>query len=70
VNRYELARAKAKLGLAEAAEKSGVGRTTISRIERGHIAKPQPAVIGKLADAYDVDVEYLIGLHDDEKAAA
>jgi transcriptional regulator with XRE-family HTH domain len=44
----------------ELAARSGVGRNTISRIERG-VVEPQAATLHKLAEALDVSVAYLLG---------
>lgn len=41
----------ALLSQTELAELSGVGRDTINRIERGHVARPTAHTAGKLAAA-------------------
>jgi len=51
-------REKRALSLTDLAEKSGVNRITIHRIETGK-QKPMPRTIRKLAEALQVDVEEL-----------
>jgi len=51
-------REKRALSLTDLAEKSGVNRITIHRIETGK-QKPMPRTIRKLAEALRVDVEEL-----------
>jgi len=51
-------REKRALSLTDLAEKSGVNRITIHRIETGK-QKPMPRTIRKLADALQVGVEEL-----------
>ena len=51
-------REKQSLSLSDLAQKSGVNRITIHRIENGK-QKPMPRTVRKLADALQVDVEKL-----------
>jgi transcriptional regulator with XRE-family HTH domain len=51
-------REKQSLSLTDLAQKSGVNRITIHRIENGK-QKPMPRTVRKLADALQVDVEKL-----------
>jgi transcriptional regulator with XRE-family HTH domain len=64
VNSFALHRYKTGLSLIEAAEKSGVGRTTLSRLENGHTERPSADVTKKLAVAYKISVAELLGLED------
>jgi transcriptional regulator with XRE-family HTH domain len=48
------ARRRAALTQTELAERSGVGITTITRIESGHIPEPRVSTLRKLADALEV----------------
>jgi transcriptional regulator with XRE-family HTH domain len=52
-------REKQSLSLTDLAEKSGVNRITIHRIENGK-QKPMPRTVRKLADALQIDVEKLM----------
>ncbi len=54
------ARRRALLTQGELAEASGVGITTIVRIERGQIEEPRVSTLRKLADALDVDARELL----------
>lgn len=70
MNRWERARYRAGLSQLEAAERSGVTRQTIGRLESGTGPKrPQAPIARKLADTYGVTVDYLLGLNDEEVAA-
>ena len=55
-----IARAEAGMTAGELAARSGVGRNTISRIERG-VVEPQAATLQKLALALGVSVADLLG---------
>jgi len=55
----KVARVRAGMTLSELAEKSGVGPTTISQIERG-IREPHATTLYKLALALRVDAATLI----------
>lgn len=55
------ARRRAALTQGELAEASGVGITTIVRIERGQIEEPRVSTLRKLADALDVAPADLLG---------
>lgn len=46
------------LSQVELAEKAGISSDVITKAECGH-RRPQPRTIRKLADALEVDVEYL-----------
>ena len=54
------------LTLEELAEKAGVGRNTIWRLEHG-IMGAQPRTIRKLAKALDVEPEQLVKTGDDNR---
>ena len=72
MNRFQLARYRAGISLKDAAERAGVGRTTLSRIENGHIERPSAEVVHGLAAAYEIEVDVLLGLKPmpERKAAA
>lgn len=53
-------RRRSGLTQGELAEKSGVGITTIVRIERGQIAEPRVSTLRKLADALGVGTRDLL----------
>ena len=53
-------RRRAALTQTELAEKSGVGITTITRIEAGHIPEPRVSTLRKLADALGVEPRDLL----------
>ena len=54
------ARRRAMLTQEELAEKSGVGITTINRIEKGRVEDPHFSTLRKLAQALDVDPAELV----------
>lgn len=56
---FIIARAKECLTTDELAEKAGIGRNTIARIENSK-TNATPAIIGKLARALNVPVESLL----------
>jgi len=62
-------RAREGLTLIEAAEKLGVGRDTLSSIERGH-QHPTFPTLKRLAEGYGVDVEELLEEPEDALALA
>jgi len=64
VNKVRYWRIKRGLTLEQLAEKSGVNRDTISRIENGRIARP--LTMGKLALALEIEPKELF---EDEKPA-
>jgi len=51
------ARAISGLSLRQVAERSGLTKATISRLENGQIASPKPDHLQRLARALEVDVE-------------
>lgn len=69
MNSFALRRYEAGLSIVAAAEKSGIGRTTLSRLENGHTERPSADVAKKLAKAYKISVAELLGV-DDPRAAA
>jgi len=69
VNRFELRRYEAGMSLASAAQRSGVGRTTLSRLENGHTESPSAEVVSKLAETYSTTVADLLGLEPAGEAA-
>ena len=54
------ARRRAALTQGELADKSGVGITTITRIESGHITEPRVSTLRKLATALDLEARELL----------
>jgi len=52
-------RTRKKMSIQELADKSGVDRATISRIEHGR-SKPYGQTLGKLAEALEVDATELM----------
>lgn len=65
MNRFLLLRVQRGLTQEQVAEKSGLSRQTISRLEQG--AEPNGPTIKRLADAYGLKVERL--MLDKESAA-
>jgi transcriptional regulator with XRE-family HTH domain len=63
LNALRAARAKARLDIVELADRSGVGRDTISRLERGK-SEPHAATLHKLADALGTTVADLYALEE------
>ncbi|MBQ3433750.1 MAG: helix-turn-helix transcriptional regulator [Selenomonadaceae bacterium] len=63
-----LKRFRAQFGLSqkEVAEKVGMGATSYYRYETGKFS-PQADVLIKLADAYNVSVDYLLGRTDEPR---
>lgn len=53
-------RKQSKLTQVELAEKSGVGRVTISRLESGELKETTIGTLAKLAEALEVSVDELI----------
>ena len=49
---------------AKAAERIGIGRTSLNNYENG-IREPNIDVLNQLADFYNVSVDYLLGREDD-----
>lgn len=60
-DRFLLAMAKAEMTTIELQGKSRVGRNTISKIMNGN-TQVKPQIIGKIAKAFNVSVEFLIGM--------
>jgi transcriptional regulator with XRE-family HTH domain len=58
VQELRIARSKAGMTLTELEAASGVGASTISKIERG-VSRPQAGTLHKLADALGVEVDEL-----------
>jgi transcriptional regulator with XRE-family HTH domain len=54
------ARRRAALTQGELADKSGVGITTITRIESGHITEPRVSTLRRLANALDIEPRDLL----------
>jgi transcriptional regulator with XRE-family HTH domain len=65
VARLRELRRRRVLTLEELAEKAGVGRNTIWRLEHG-VMGAQPRTIRKLAKALDVEPEELVKTGDDD----
>lgn len=57
--RLMVARARRGLTLLEAAEKAGIGRDTLSDIERGR-RRPLIPTVAKIANGYGVPIEDLL----------
>lgn len=53
-------RRRIALTQGELAERSGVGITTITRIESGHITEPRVSTLRKLAESLDVEPRDLL----------
>jgi len=64
MSRLRELRRRRVLSLEELAEKAGVGRNTIWRLEHG-VMGAQPRTIRKLAKALDVEPEELVKTGDD-----
>jgi transcriptional regulator with XRE-family HTH domain len=60
-DRLKRARRRAILTQEQLADKSGVGVTTINRIEKGHVEDPHFSTLRKLAQALEVDPAELVG---------
>lgn len=54
------ARRLLQLTLDQVSQDSGVSMANISRLERGMIAEPGLFTVKKLADTYDVRLDYLL----------
>lgn len=59
VKKIVVARIRAGLSLVELAEKTGVNRTTLSKIEKGY-QKPKAQTINKLVNALNIKLEDII----------
>lgn len=59
LKKFETAQARACLSVNELAEKSGLGRSTVSKIING-VATPSVKSVGLLAKALNVDVTEII----------
>lgn len=68
MNSVKLCRLERGLSLTEAARASGVGRTTLSRLENGHTGDPSADVLKRLANTYRVSVAELLGLTGEQAA--
>ena len=62
MNRYELLRFRLGLGIRAAADHAKVAERTIMRLEDGSLERPQAATAARLAAAYGVSVDVLLGL--------
>jgi transcriptional regulator with XRE-family HTH domain len=54
-------RNKRGLSLRELERRSGINNAYLSQLERGDVAQPMPSMLGRLAEAYEVPVETLMG---------
>ncbi|MEI6043745.1 MAG: helix-turn-helix transcriptional regulator [Chloroflexota bacterium] len=61
MNQLELWRSRRKLNIQELADRCGINRATINRIEHGKV-KPSAKTLGLLAEALNIDVTELIEL--------
>ena len=59
MTKLELWRSRRKMSIQELADKSGVNRATVSRIER-RVSKPYGQTLGKLAEVLQVDPSELV----------
>ena len=59
-DRLKKVRRRAMLTQEQLAEKSGVGITTINRIEKGRVEDPHFSTLRKLAEALEVDPAELV----------
>jgi transcriptional regulator with XRE-family HTH domain len=59
-DRLKRTRRRAMLTQEQLAKKSGVGITTINRIEKGHVEDPHFSTLRKLARACEVDPAELV----------
>lgn len=64
MNAYEMARYRAGLSLADAAEKAGIDSRTITRLERGEVKKAGAPIVKALATTYGTTVDTLLGLEE------
>jgi transcriptional regulator with XRE-family HTH domain len=63
-SRLRKARERANLMQKDAAHKVGISNVTLSQYEKG-IRNPDPHLLAKLADLYDVSADWLLGRTDD-----
>lgn len=70
MNRLRLLRYERGLEVNEVAERVGVSRQTMHRLESGETAEPSAATAKALADVYGVTVADLLGLDVPKDAAA
>jgi transcriptional regulator with XRE-family HTH domain len=61
MNQLELWRSRRKLSIQELADRCGINRATINRIEHGKV-KPSAKTLGLLAEALNIDVTDLLEL--------
>lgn len=54
-------RGKRGVSLRELERRSGINNAYLSQLERGEVTQPTPSMLARLADAYDVPVETLMG---------
>jgi transcriptional regulator with XRE-family HTH domain len=71
--RIQRLRIQRNMSQADLAERSGVGQSLISRLERGSRPNPTADVLRRLARTLGCTTDYLIGMHevgeDDEEEA-
>ncbi|MNB67196.1 HTH-type transcriptional regulator Xre [compost metagenome] len=68
-SRLRKLRVAAKLTQSELSEKLGVGRTTIASYEQGN-REPDLYTLNKIADFFNVNVDYLLGRSSNEHSVA
>ena len=61
INRLLLAMARAKLTDTELSQNAGIPKSTFANVKAGR-RNPKPVMVGKLAEALQVDVEELVVL--------
>jgi XRE family transcriptional regulator of biofilm formation len=64
--RIQRLRIQRHMSQADLAERSGVGQSLISRLERGSRPNPTADVLRKLARTLGCTTDYLVGMHEDE----
>ena len=66
--RIQRLRTQRGLSQADLAERSGVGQSLLSRIERGSRPNPTADILRRLAKTLGCTTDYLVGMHEDEKS--
>lgn len=54
-------RDKRKISLREMERRSGINNAYLSQLERGEVAKPTPSMLGRIAEAYEIPFDTLMG---------
>lgn len=69
-NRIICRRTELNMTLRELAAKVGLSASTVLRYEKGTIGRIKLPVLASIADALDVNVDYLLGITDDPNAGS